>query len=731
MSEPSKSSTSQTPLISLLIFYVIGGLIAVIGITLAIVSLNKLHRGNDNIATHYVPTIAANQEAISSLKEAKIAMSNIMSIDKAEDFEQISAQEATLRRDISKINVLLTAIAWGSESEAFAKSDGGLNKIEWQRLGFAKKYDLKPGSEDQAKLAGRASINFAVFAKNANRAIIAHKQELRLNGMSYVDNEIAVQNSQMNAAKQQIFAEETSVTLDELAKNLDNEIAAQANYSRLVWSSNSKALAFLALLAFFGSVIIGMAFAQRHIIKPLLNLQKSFVVIANGQLNDAATAASRGPLTVFVNSFNNMLISLRKRFNSLETELTSSQDVIKKQTQSYDQTKQAMINLLQDARSLEDELKKEKASVENKVIERTNELQKEQTRLAASVNSLSAGFIMTDSEKRVILMNPIAQQILFDATKPNGQTPSFTEVQKSFDDLLNFADYIKHCLKDKKTIERPELLFGRRFLHLYFTPIIDEGAQAIGVVVLIQDVTEEKVLQRSKDEFFSIASHELRTPLTAIRGNTTMIKQYYGEKLKDPQLKEMVNDIHDSSVRLIEIVNDFLDASRLEQGKVEFKKDRFNVDKIIESVIYEMDGVSREKGVYIKTDNSLDKLPEVCADKDKVKQIVYNMVGNAMKFTEKGGITIAAQAEKGFLKVNVIDTGKGIPADKQSLLFRKFQQASESLFTRDTTRGTGLGLYISKLLVEKMGGKINLEKSEEGKGSVFSFTLPLAKETKK
>lgn len=249
--------------------------------------------------------------------------------------------------------------------------------------------------------------------------------------------------------------------------------------------------------------------------------------------------------------------------------------------------------------------------------------------------------------------------------------------------------------------------------------------------MLIEDVTEEQLLQRSKDEFFSIASHELRTPLTAIRGNAALIMQYYDEQLKDPTLKEMVTDIHGSSVRLIDIVNDFLDASRLEQGKMRFKYDAVQIDKIIESVIYELAGVSREKNIYLKfTNKLLGALPPVYGDKDRLKQVVYNLTGNALKFTEVGGITIWAEPVGKFLKVFVQDTGNGIPANEQQALFRKFEQASTSTsaFTRDTTRGTGLGLYISKLIMENMGGTVQLEMTEMGKGSIFSFTVPLMNE---
>jgi CheY-like chemotaxis protein len=258
---------------------------------------------------------------------------------------------------------------------------------------------------------------------------------------------------------------------------------------------------------------------------------------------------------------------------------------------------------------------------------------------------------------------------------------------------------------------------------------VRSGTTSIGTVILLADITDAKVAERSKDEFFSIASHELRTPLTAIKGNASMILDYYKDKLKDPSLREMVEDVHTSSVRLIEIVNDFLDTSRLEQGKIQFKFQSFALDKVIEQVSYEMGAVLKQKDLKLTVDKAslnLGELPLIFADPDRTKQVIYNLVGNAAKFTEKGGITIRAHKEGPNMRVLVTDTGRGIPLEGQRLLFRKFQQAGSSLLTRDTTRGTGLGLYISKLLVEGMGGKIGLEDSEPGRGTTFFFTLPLA-----
>jgi signal transduction histidine kinase/HAMP domain-containing protein len=356
-------------------------------------------------------------------------------------------------------------------------------------------------------------------------------------------------------------------------------------------------------------------------------------------------------------------------------------------------------------------------------------LAEREARLHASIDSLTLGFIMVDSKHQIININPAAMR-LFDSLIDPG-TPTLAKLETALKSGLDIGKTIAACIATKQPQEFKEVAFHNHFLHILFAPIVLSSpltTDTLGVVMLFEDVTEERLLQRSRDEFFSIASHELRTPLTAIRGNTSMIKEYFTDSMKNVDLASMVGDIHDSSVRLIDIVNDFLDASSLEQGKMMLKSEAFDIGTVIESVLYEMASVSRDRHIALKCEMDFNTLPKVFADKNRIKQVIYNLLGNALKFTEQGSVTLAGEVAGKKLKVCVTDTGRGISKQNQLLLFRKFQQASDSLFTRDTTRGTGLGLYISKLLVEKMGGEVRLERSELGKGTTFSFTLPLAPE---
>ncbi len=229
-------------------------------------------------------------------------------------------------------------------------------------------------------------------------------------------------------------------------------------------------------------------------------------------------------------------------------------------------------------------------------------------------------------------------------------------------------------------------------------------------------------LEKLKDEFVSLASHELRTPMTAIKGFISMIQEGDFGKLSK-EMEEPINDIGASTDRLIHLVNDMLNVSRIEAGRLKFTLVETDLDAIIAEVISTLQPIAISKKIIL--DYKKQKEILVQADVDKVKQVLNNLVGNSLKFTDQGGIIITTEQEGDRIKIFIADTGMGITPDNQKKLFGKFQQISSQ--QKGKPIGTGLGLYLSKELVQKMGGDIWIEKSEIGKGSIFAFSLPIAK----
>ena len=440
----------------------------------------------------------------------------------------------------------------------------------------------------------------------------------------------------------------------------------------------------------------------------------------------------------------------KKRIDLIQRELKVKNDDLAKNIEERDeqyykteksllelkQNKSAMLNLLEDSRELEKQLKLEKESVQKKVEERTKELNIEKQRLFTFLSTIPEGVLVIEKNGVPLFANKTAEKIMgFDIKKNSGKNffELFNVYKAGTDTIYPIEERPSYiALKGKSaSVSDIEIERGgiRVPLRVTGAPVYDVNNEVEYGIVVFYDITEEVLLNRSKDEFFSIASHELRTPLTAIRGNSAMIKEMYVEKIADRDFEDMVTDIYDGSVRLIGIVNEFLDLSRLEQGKIDFKKERVSLFDVVVGVVEEMQSLVDEKKGKVVLINSCNRV-DILADKNRLHMVLMNLIGNALKFTEHGSVkVITDKVVEGKITVKVVDTGNGIPLANQSLLFRKFQQAGSSLYTRDTSKGTGLGLYVSSLMLAGMGGKIWLEESVEGKGTVFAFSIPLSPTT--
>jgi len=229
-----------------------------------------------------------------------------------------------------------------------------------------------------------------------------------------------------------------------------------------------------------------------------------------------------------------------------------------------------------------------------------------------------------------------------------------------------------------------------------------------------------KEVDRMKTEFFSLMSHELRTPLTSIREGTNLFLEGKGGEVTDKQRK-LLTIIAEESNRLIRLVNSLLDLSRLEAGMVPFHFTEYDLPPLINRTLDELMPLAESRGIRLEKD--IGEVPRVAMDSERIRQVLRNLLGNALKFTPHGGsVRVEAQLTADGLRVSITDTGPGIPREHIGSIFEKFRQVSPADSRR--LEGTGLGLAIVKHIVHAHGGSIWAE-SEAGHGSTFIFVLPL------
>jgi len=258
----------------------------------------------------------------------------------------------------------------------------------------------------------------------------------------------------------------------------------------------------------------------------------------------------------------------------------------------------------------------------------------------------------------------------------------------------------------------------------------DHLGEVIGTVLILHDITKEKEVDRMKTEFISTTSHELRTPLASIKEAVSLIFDETAGEVNANQRKFL--DIATRNInRLSELINSLLDLSKIESGKIELERSKVEINALVLEVVENFSRAAKEKKLALKI-SLAEGLPQVQADRSKINHVLTNLVSNAFKFVQAGTVTVSTGfygADKNFIEVSVGDTGIGIEKKDFEKLFQKFQQLDSSLTRRAS--GTGLGLAISKQIVELHAGKIWAESEGLGKGSKFSFILPVIYEEAK
>lgn len=238
-----------------------------------------------------------------------------------------------------------------------------------------------------------------------------------------------------------------------------------------------------------------------------------------------------------------------------------------------------------------------------------------------------------------------------------------------------------------------------------------------------------KEVDQMKDEFISMASHELRTPLSSIKGYVSLVLEGTFGKISNPEMEKSLTRVMASTKRLEDLVEDLLNVSRIEQGRLDVVLSDVKIEPIIEEITGQLKISADEKNLALIYQNNEKELPLTECDPDRLKQVLVNLVGNSIKYTEKGSVTVSTGINKdNKLEIKIKDTGIGMSAEEQKRLFEKFYRVKND--QTDKIVGTGLGLWITKQLVELMNGKIYIE-SMKGAGTQFTVILNLKKDSAK
>ncbi len=350
------------------------------------------------------------------------------------------------------------------------------------------------------------------------------------------------------------------------------------------------------------------------------------------------------------------------------------------------------------------------------------------SRHRAVLDATVEGMILLSPDGEIMTVNRrLSELFAIEATELVGQ--HFDELQPRLEQIFTDPTRLREMIAS--SVANPECSLtemvaqkwpSERHLELVVTPVRNERNQHLGSLYLFRDATQERQAEQIRSEFVSLVSHELRTPLTSIKGYVDLLLEGEVGDLSDEQC-HFLEIVKNNADRLIRLINDLLDVSSVESGKIELKLEPVDLARVIRSVQGSLRPQLEAKRQKIKLDLP-SQLPSVFADTVRVGQILTNLLSNAHKYTPEGGeITVTAAEEDGVVRIDVQDTGIGLTPEEQQRIFDKFFRAKNRAMRE--VGGTGLGLSITEALVQLHGGVITV-RSEPGRGSTFSFTLAVA-----
>ncbi|MCG6134315.1 MAG: PAS domain S-box protein [Nostoc sp. LLA-1] len=376
--------------------------------------------------------------------------------------------------------------------------------------------------------------------------------------------------------------------------------------------------------------------------------------------------------------------------------------------------------------------------LEARVVERTAALQNtlaEAQGLNAILDNLADGLLVVDTTGQITHFNPafLAMHGLT-ATALNGH---YQEVP-----ISGLAKLIEQTQSHPQEVFTAEIRLAQEHVGqavataIFKQTLVNEPAVCFGAALLVRDVTAEKEIDQMKTDFISTVSHELRTPLTSVLGFASIIQEKLQTDIfpmlpvEDRKLQKTIKRVGDNlniivseAERLTSLINDVLDIAKMEAGKVEWQMQPIDPGELLDWATTATAGLFETNGLSLITEIE-ENLPQIVGDRNRLLQVLINLISNAVKFTEYGSVTCRVKQENDGICVSVIDTGVGIAPEDQPKVFEKFRQVGDTL--TDKPKGTGLGLPICKQIIDHHSGRIWVE-SETGQGSTFSFIVPTYK----
>jgi len=354
------------------------------------------------------------------------------------------------------------------------------------------------------------------------------------------------------------------------------------------------------------------------------------------------------------------------------------------------------------------------------------------------MSSIADAVVAVDTERKVLIFNEAAQTLSgWDQKSALGVEYNLIFKLKDINDaeITDDSDPFLKVLKTGKAhLTDGYYLLNKENQKISFSisiaPTMNGRSEVNGAIAVFHDISDQKQLARDRNEFISTASHEMRTPVAAIEGYLSMAMNDSLSTV-DERGKNFINKAHEASLHLGKLFKDLLSVTKIEDNRMIINRRVFNFTELVTQVANEMDIIAKPKNIRVLTHigntgigKELVVAPvfEVNADPDRMREVLANLIDNAIKYSTAGTVDVTLKADKQFATISVSDQGIGISAEEQKHLFQKFYRVNNNL-TREVG-GTGLGLYIARSLVERFGGRIWVE-SEEGKGSTFSFSLPL------